>query len=189
VFPNWCNFSAKLFLLRGENFKHRLSAQPSEIAWQDAELQISIPVGFLPACHSCTVMVTCSVAWPWSVTVPAPLGSLRDLAEALSSELDVHAQDAIWRDGRVPSGAEANLLGIIESSNEAIMSETLDGTVKSWNGAAERLLGYSAKQVIGRNIMFIIPGGNEVNVRTQLAPLESDREQHVMDLFLLRESV
>jgi PAS domain S-box-containing protein len=169
---------AKLSLMLGENFKHRLPAQPGEIAWQDADQQISIPVGFfasVPLLHRDGHVLGClAVVGNSACTFGLEeVSMLEDLAESLSSELDARAQDAIWREGRVPSGAEANLLGIIESSNEAIISESLDGTVKSWNGAAERLLGYSAKEAIGRNITFIIPGGNEVNVRAHLARLEA----------------
>jgi diguanylate cyclase (GGDEF)-like protein/PAS domain S-box-containing protein len=46
---------------------------------------------------------------------------------------------------------------IIESSNDAIISQTLDGRVLSWNPAAEQLLGYAASEIIGTPIFAIIP--------------------------------
>ncbi len=49
------------------------------------------------------------------------------------------------------------LASIVESSDDAIVSKSLDGIIQSWNKGAQRLFGYTAEQAIGRHISLIIP--------------------------------
>ena len=42
------------------------------------------------------------------------------------------------------------MAAIVESSDDAIMGRTLDGIITSWNHAAERMYGYSSKEIIGK---------------------------------------
>ena len=53
--------------------------------------------------------------------------------------------------------ANAQLAAIIESSDDAIISRALDGTILTWNAGAERLFGWAAREAIGRNISLIVP--------------------------------
>ena len=53
--------------------------------------------------------------------------------------------------------AMARLAAIIESSDDAIVSKTLEGVITSWNKGAERIFGWTAEEVTGKPITIIIP--------------------------------
>jgi len=49
------------------------------------------------------------------------------------------------------------LAALVEDSDDAIFSKTLDGIILTWNGAAERMYGYRADEVIGKSVSMLLP--------------------------------
>jgi PAS domain S-box-containing protein len=81
--------------------------------------------------------------WFESKIYPTPEGLTvfsRDITERKQAEADL-----------------ARYAAIITSSDDAIVSKTLDGIITSWNTAAERMFGYTAAEAIGQSITLIIP--------------------------------
>jgi two-component system, chemotaxis family, CheB/CheR fusion protein len=69
----------------------------------------------------------------------------------------------------------AQLSAIVESSDDAIVGQTRDGVVISWNDGAHRLFGYSAEEVAGRHISFLLPPEQ----KDEVGPILSEvREGH-----------
>ena len=86
----------------------------------------------------------------------------------------------IFRDITARRQAEAaslQLAAIVESSDDAIISKTLDGVVTSWNAAAERMFGYRAEEMIGQPILRLLPEERHNEERLILERLR--RGEHV----------
>ncbi len=63
------------------------------------------------------------------------------------------------------------LRAIVESSDDAIIGKTLDGTIVSWNASAERTYGYTAAEAIGQSIALIIPPAHRAELHDILAEI------------------
>lgn len=55
------------------------------------------------------------------------------------------------------SEAQSLMASIVESSDEGIIGQSLDGTVVSWNRGAEKLFGYSPEEVKGQSLRIVVP--------------------------------
>jgi PAS domain S-box-containing protein len=71
------------------------------------------------------------------------------------------------------------LAAIVDSTNEAIIGKTLDGTITSWNRAAERIYGYRADEVLGQSMTMLFPPERLTELDANLASIR--RGQAVKD--------
>jgi PAS domain S-box-containing protein len=100
----------------------------------------------------------------------------RDITERRNAELE-HAE----------RGATARFLAsIVESSNDAIISKSLDGIIQSWNTAAQRLFGYTAEQAVGRHISVVIPPDRADEEEAIIARLRAGERVDHFDTVRLR---
>jgi PAS domain S-box-containing protein len=88
---------------------------------------------------------------------------------------EVTAQRQMERERASQLHAARFLASIVESSQDAIISKSLDGTIQSWNAGAERLFGYPAEQAVGRHISLVIPADRIAEEETIIASLKAGR--------------
>jgi PAS domain S-box-containing protein len=78
---------------------------------------------------------------------------------ALEREIQEHRSTEAARDHH--AARERLFSAAVESSNDAIVTRSLDGTITGWNPAAERLFGYTAAEAVGQGLDFILPADQQ----------------------------
>lgn len=80
----------------------------------------------------------------------------------------------------------ARLAAIVSSSDDAIVSKTLEGRITSWNAAATRIFGYEAAEMIGQPVTRIIPGELQAEEKDILAKIRRGQRVPHYDTMRLR---
>ena len=89
---------------------------------------------------------------------------VRDMTQALRAEAE-----------------SARLAAVVESSNDAIISKTMEGCITTWNPAAEAMFGYRADEAIGQPVQMIIPAGRQHDEMRILADLRHGEQVPAFD--------
>ena len=77
-----------------------------------------------------------------------------------------------------------HLAAVVESSDDAIISKTLDGVITSWNPGAKKLFGYTASEMVGKSMLILMPperAQEETDILARIA-----RGQRVEDFETIR---
>ncbi len=87
----------------------------------------------------------------WFQTRAIPFRDDHDvILKWFGTNTDIHDRK-LWEE------LQGRLGSIIEYSDDAIISKSLNGTVQTWNQGAERMFGYAAEEIIGKSILTLIP--------------------------------
>jgi two-component system CheB/CheR fusion protein len=81
----------------------------------------------------------------------------------------------------------AQLSAIVESSDDAIISNTLDGIITTWNRGATRLYGYSAEEAVGRHASFLYPPGRKDEIDLVLDAVREGRAVERVEMVRVRK--
>jgi PAS domain S-box-containing protein len=97
----------------------------------------------------------------------------------VSTHEDVTRQQKDEAEIRNYAEREKLFIAAVESSNDAIVTKSLDGVITGWNKAAERLFGYSSQEAIGNGIDIIVPKELRSEVWTILTKIKAgDKVDH-----------
>ena len=112
-----------------------------------------------------------------NIVLRSPIGNVAGLA-SIGEDITERRQTEEMR---------ARLAAIVESSDDAIVGKTLDGTITSWNAAAEKLFGYASKETLGRPIVMLIPPDRLAEEVEILARLRRGERIHHFETVRLRK--
>jgi PAS domain S-box-containing protein len=91
----------------------------------------------------------------------------------LSMVVDITERKAAEQAIRQYAEREQLVIAAVESSDDAIITKTLEGIITGWNHSAERLFGFSAQEAIGKSIDIIVPNDRQPEVRALLEKIRT----------------
>jgi PAS domain S-box-containing protein len=113
------------------------------------------------------------------------LTEIKTKTSALEREVEQHRRTGAARDH---FAQRERLFGAaVESSNDAIVTKSLDGIITGWNPAAERLFGFTAAEAVGKSIELIIPPDRRPEMRAILSRVSQGEKIEHHDTVRMRK--
>ena len=109
------------------------------------------------------------------------LSAIRDISDRkrLAEELRKANEEIHRRSAEQIGEYRSRLAAVIESSEDAILTKGLDGTITSWNKGAERIYGYAPDEVVGKHISILTPPDRPNEIREILSKIaHGERIEH-----------
>ena len=119
-------------------------------------------------------------AFPVSITI-API---RDEDGAVVGASGVHRDVTEQRQALTLA---QRMAAIVENSDDAIIGETLDGIITSWNPAAARMFGYSGAEIIGKSARLLVPEDQAGQFESVLAKINAGQPVEHLETFNVRK--
>jgi PAS domain S-box-containing protein len=154
---------------------------------QDVAMVCSHPELDFPYWASITPVLEEGLLIPFYIKGEA-IGTIWIIAHDTSRRFDAEDLRVMTRLGTFASAAYQAVLflnttqrsaAIVESSDDAIMAEDLNGIITTWNEGAQRLFGYSVEEVVGKPATILVPPDRhdeEINIRERIR--RSERVEH-----------
>jgi PAS domain S-box-containing protein len=80
------------------------------------------------------------------------------------------------------------LANAVESSNDAIITESLDGIIEGWNMGAKKIYGYSAEKILGKNVSILEPDNLKGEIKQLIGKTKQEEKiQHYETLRLKKD--
>ncbi len=100
--------------------------------------------------HASSVVIACGSLLGVIFLCIAGMAVSRESARSAQARAEVRARNA-------DRETRERLAAIVDSSEDAIVSKTLDGMITAWNRGAEKLFGYSAAEIVGKPVLVLLP--------------------------------
>jgi two-component system, sensor histidine kinase and response regulator len=115
---------------------------------------------------------------PWILFVALALMSSTALLLVGRLVRGVAAQRRVDERLRSAIDARLQLAAIVESTDDAIIGQTLGGRIISWNGGAEKLFGFKAAEIVGSSITTLLPSDRRHELAATMERINADRVDH-----------